>query len=102
MVERQGQSELGSPKKQGHRCEIEGDWQFLEEIGRKKKAILNWGDLGRKRDFVVIKELFFSFFPYFSSLGKEPGELCWEKPNWGGTGDEKGFSMVSWGRGLEK
>ena len=49
-------------------------------FGRKKKAILNWGDLGRKMDFDV-QGVIFSFFPYFRLLGKETAELCWEKPN---------------------
>ena len=45
---------------------------------------------------------FFVFLSLFSFLGKGPGGFCWEKPNWGRTGDEKGFLLKRWGRRLEK
>lgn len=96
MVERKRHSELGSPKKQAHRCETGKGAIF----GRRKKAILNWGDLDGKRRFVVMGKLFFSSF--FSFLGNGPGRFCWGKPNWGRTGDEKEFLLKRQGRGLEK
>lgn len=96
-MEKKGHSDLRSPRKQAGRRKVRQRWAIF---GRRKKAILNRGDLDGKGGFVV-RELFLLpfliFFPREGDLG-----FCWEKPNWGRTGDEKGFLLESGGRGLGK
>lgn len=50
---------------------------------------------------LMLRESYFSFLFLFFAPEKGPGGFCWEKPNWGGNGDEKGFLLESWGRRLK-
>lgn len=74
----------------------------LEEMAtfRRNEAIAKGRDLGGKKGFVVKKKV---FPPFLSPLsGEGPGGFCWDKPNWGRTGDQERFLLQSWGRGLGK